>query len=118
MSNPTTKDGTDTLYFNAAGVSFRQDAARTACQGDACRLVPEPDNQADPNAIRIELEKNGMMLGYVPREQNVVFLEAIAAGFQLRVSVDTAKPTTDGKTIWVQLKVESTPPTIQEEIDG
>ena len=45
-------------------------------QGDVLDLVPEPDNQHDPNAVRVEWR--GRKLGYVPRRQN----EAIAWGLE------------------------------------
>lgn len=32
------------------------------------RLVPEPENRFDPNAVAVQSE-NGLMLGYVPRDQ-------------------------------------------------
>lgn len=36
--------------------------------GDRLRLVREPDNPYDPNAVRVEWQ--GVKLGYVPRREN------------------------------------------------
>jgi hypothetical protein len=36
--------------------------------GDRLTLVREPDNPHDPNAVRVEWK--GVMLGYLPREDN------------------------------------------------
>jgi endonuclease/exonuclease/phosphatase family metal-dependent hydrolase len=68
--------------FYIAGVQFRPasalDAIKQLKEGDELILDPEPDNQYDPNAIRIlievEFEKDGEQmvvrehLGYVPKK--------------------------------------------------
>ena len=53
-----------------AGVSFRPDAAADASfdPGHALALVPEPDNEHDPNAIGIWNEERTLQAGYVPRD--------------------------------------------------
>lgn len=51
------------------GVTFgnRQDTIRHLKPGDKLKLVPEPDNQYDKTAVRIETAK-GEQVGYVKRD--------------------------------------------------
>jgi hypothetical protein len=53
-----------------AGVSYRAHALPDATFDPGCRLalVPEPDNEHDPNAIGIWNEERTLHVGYVPRE--------------------------------------------------
>jgi hypothetical protein len=53
-----------------AGVSFRADDVRNASFDPGARLalVPEPENEHDPNAIAIWNEERTLQAGYVPRE--------------------------------------------------
>jgi len=54
----------------AAGVSYRPEALSDASfdPGRRLSLVPEPDNEHDPNAVAIWNEERTLQLGYVPRE--------------------------------------------------
>jgi hypothetical protein len=54
-----------------AGVSFRAEAVADASfdPGERLALVPEPDNEHDPNAIGIWNEERTLQAGYVPREE-------------------------------------------------
>lgn len=56
--------------FKVAGVSYRQDALRLACfdVGRRLRLLPEPDNPHDGNAIAVWDAARRHQLGYVPRD--------------------------------------------------
>lgn len=62
-----------TLLFEStiAGLQFHQhkQCDPPATIGEALTLVPEPTNQYDPNAIRVELRRpsSTYMLGYIPR---------------------------------------------------
>ena len=58
------------LTFRIAGVTFegRQDAVSSLLPGEGVRLVREPDNPADPAAVRVETLA-GARLGYVPRDR-------------------------------------------------
>jgi hypothetical protein len=51
-------------------VSFRTDAVAdsTFDPGARLALVPEPDNEHDPNAVAIWNEDRTLQAGYVPRE--------------------------------------------------
>jgi hypothetical protein len=53
-----------------AGVSYRADALDDASfdPGRPLALVPEPDNEHDPNAVAIWNAERTLQLGYVPRE--------------------------------------------------
>ena len=53
-----------------AGVSFRPEAVADASfdPGERLALVPEPENEHDPNAIGIWNEGRTLQAGYVPRE--------------------------------------------------
>ena len=53
-----------------AGVSYRADVLPDVSfdPGRRLALVPEPDNEHDPNAVGIWNEDRSLQLGYVPRE--------------------------------------------------
>jgi hypothetical protein len=53
-----------------AGVSYRAEALPDPSfdPGRRLVLVPEPDNEHDPNAVGIWNEERTLQLGYVPRE--------------------------------------------------
>jgi hypothetical protein len=53
-----------------AGVSFRPDAVEDESfdPGHRLSLVPEPENEHDPNAVGIWNEERSLQAGYVPRE--------------------------------------------------
>jgi len=53
-----------------AGVSYRADALGDASfdPGRRLSLVPEPENEHDPNAVAIWNEDRTLQIGYVPRE--------------------------------------------------
>jgi hypothetical protein len=53
-----------------AGVSFRPQALEdeSFAPGRRLALVPEPDNEHDPNAVGIWNQETTMQAGYVPRE--------------------------------------------------
>jgi hypothetical protein len=53
-----------------AGVSFRPEAVADASfdPGHRLELVPEPENEHDPNAIAVWNAERTLQAGYVPRE--------------------------------------------------
>jgi HIRAN domain len=69
---------------SVAGVSFRADAVTDGSFDPGARLalVPEPDNEHDPNAVAIWNEERTLQAGYVPRE-----VAAELAGDELAVSL-------------------------------
>ena len=54
----------------AAGVSYRPEALPDPSfePGRRVALVPEPENEHDPNAVGIWNEERTLQVGYVPRE--------------------------------------------------
>ena len=54
----------------AAGVSYRAEALPDDSfePGRRLALVPEPDNEHDPNAVGIWNEERTLQVGYVPRD--------------------------------------------------
>jgi hypothetical protein len=54
----------------AAGVSYRAEALPDESfePGRRLALVPEPENEHDPNAVGIWNEERTLQVGYVPRE--------------------------------------------------
>jgi hypothetical protein len=58
------------LVLPVAGVSFRIEALEDSSfdPGRPLALVPEPENEHDPNAVGIWNEDRTLQLGYVPRE--------------------------------------------------
>lgn len=57
----------DLRILNVAGMSFRQGMSRYKGFIDAA-LVPEPNNEFDPNAIKV-VAIDGHHLGYIPADQ-------------------------------------------------
>src|SRR5512133_898365 len=58
------------LVIPVAGVSFRADALDDPSfePGRVVALVPEPDNEHDPNAVAVWNEARTLQVGYVPRD--------------------------------------------------
>jgi hypothetical protein len=58
------------LVIPVAGVSFRADAVDDPSfePGRVVALVPEPDNEHDPNAVAVWNEERTLQVGYVPRD--------------------------------------------------
>ncbi len=56
--------------INVAGVSYRADALQddAFAPGNRLALVPEPDNEHDPNAIGVWDAEQTLQAGYVPAE--------------------------------------------------
>ena len=67
--------------------------------GEPLRLVLEPDNPHDAQAIRIDWQ--GHKLGYVPRPENASIADALAAGQPLSVRVARHDPEAD---VWRRLE--------------
>jgi hypothetical protein len=67
-----------------AGVSFRPEAVADGSFDPGARLalVPEPDNEHDPNAVGIWNEERTLQAGYVPRD-----VAAELSGDELAVSL-------------------------------
>jgi hypothetical protein len=75
--------------------------------GDALRLVREPANPHDANAIRIEWD--GRMLGYVPRRENAHLARQMDHGAAIAARITALKERRNGRhlvsyEIFVQLE--------------
>jgi len=96
-----------THQFYIAGVKFHQlhSVIDLIEEGSYLRLVPEPTNKFDPNAVRIEyatFEKEAM-LGYVPKVSSAAVSAVIAVGKKLECVVISLNPS---EKPWKQCKVE------------
>lgn len=74
-SQKTEKSGRDhTMTVSVAGINYRKKTAAQLCKGKqievAGQLIPDPDNEYDPDAIKICV--GDYHLGYVPKDQTDV----------------------------------------------
>lgn len=58
--------------------------------GDALRLVREPDNPHDPNAVRVEW--HGHQLGYLPRAENREIAAELDRGSAVEARIAQLRP--------------------------
>ena len=72
-----------------AGVSFRQLAVEAVDIGDEVQLVPDPDNQYDPNAVKVMSGEH--WLGFIPRDQAETVKQAIDNGCKIDAKVKSKK---------------------------
>ena len=95
-----------TLNTKVAGVTFegRQAYIAKLSGGEPCRIVPEPDNKYDPNALAVHVSHNGTIyhVGYIPKELAaeiaphldgeaiICSIAGITGGFQLGDTEDYA----------------------------
>jgi hypothetical protein len=83
-----------------AGVSYRAEALPDASfdPGRRLALVPEPENEHDPNAVAIWNEERTLQLGYVPRDvapslkgdEQAVSLWRVDGGLRVLIAPATA----------------------------
>lgn len=57
----------DIFHFDIAGINFRGPLLGYLGEQE-CRLEAEPENEHDPQAIRVVCAADGHVLGYVPRD--------------------------------------------------
>jgi hypothetical protein len=67
-----------TKIYPAKGHFRYQDACSRVKAGDLVWLVPEPENEFDPNAIQIQTEHREI-LGYIPADQNEELLRLLSS---------------------------------------
>ena len=84
------------LKFYVAGVKFRtgwKEQLESMSEESKIKLVPEPTNRFDKNAVKILTEADGF-LGYVPAKtgEALVVAEALAAGMSLTASITELSP--------------------------
>ena len=84
-----------------AGINHRQGISRYVGRV-ACALVPEPDNEYDPDAIKIVAEDRHH-LGYIPSGQTdtVCWLAANEFPYRCTAFIETCEDETDGHKFFV-----------------
>ena len=91
--------------FFIAGLKFHKFSSikHLIEEGDMLKLTAEPDNEYDPNAVKISFGPEDTMLGYVPRKFSSDVAAALDIGTRLVCEVVTlnkaAKP-------WEKCEVE------------
>jgi len=93
--------------FYVAGVQFRprqeiNEAVESLKAGDVLRLLPEPSNKFDPNAVKIMQELKGdeeaktegvsRFLGYVPKKFSSEVSAMLGIGAPVVCTVDEVNP--------------------------
>ena len=69
----------DTYVAGTSHIEGIENIGESLKEGDRLVFYREPENEHDPQAIRIENLK-GEKIGYVPRKDNVVFSRLMDAG--------------------------------------
>lgn len=90
----------DTFVAGTTHIEGVEELALHLAVDDKLDFFREPDNHYDPKAIVIKTG-NGVKIGYVPREDNVVFSRLMDAG-KLLFGKITAKET---KGKWIKIKI-------------
>jgi hypothetical protein len=101
-----------TLHTKVAGVTFegRQEHIARLKGNEPCRIVPEPTNPHDPNALAVHVAVEGKVLhvGYVPRDlakQVAPHLDGEAVMVNL-LEITGGFTTWDGETAALGLLIE------------
>lgn len=103
-------NGTYTHYlnkvyeFNIAGMMYRDKKKVARCEGLAyARLVPEPTNEFDPNAIKVIHESN-THIGYIPRTDTALVrsIVPIPADCFVHISCDDDGDYAEG-TVYIEI---------------
>ena len=85
--------------FRVAGVSHRVDALQSAefNPGEVLKLIAEPNNQYDRNAIGVWNRSGRLMVGYVPKDYN----QWIGAALQIpgHAAMSLAEHRKDGRRV-------------------
>lgn len=81
----------DHYMTKVVGVTFYRGGVRSARRGDMLRLIHEPDNPHDENAIAVVLVKNSLQVGHLMRSRAADMASSIRAGaiYQARIEETT-----------------------------
>lgn len=90
-----------------AGVSHAKPNITEVKQDDQLTLVPEPWNEYDPQAVRVDHAKTNQKLGYIPAESTRSYHDAISQGFTLRAFVTRVDVSGRTPKVHFQVVVES-----------
>lgn len=83
------------IYFTITGMQFRHGTDFLE-RGDAVKLIKEPDNEYDKEAIRVEMDGLGLV-GYVANSVHTVVGESYSAGRLY----DHVKENSTGKVLYI-----------------
>ena len=83
LSNPRA------LYCTVAGVQHYSEALQDSrfAPMSPLKLIPEPDNPYDPNAVRVRDGSGSVQVGHIPRDLSAEVAERIRSGEQLAALV-------------------------------
>jgi hypothetical protein len=77
------------IICTLAGAQFRpaeaKEALRTAGIGDVVSLEPDPENEYDPQAVKVIF--NGHHIGFIPKQSNPPVFAALQAEEEVSVSI-------------------------------
>lgn len=104
-------DGSYTHYtskvyeFNIAGMMYRDMKKVSKCEGVAyARLVPEPTNEFDPDAIKVIHESN-THVGYIPRDDTSLVRSIVTLPANCFVHIFCNDDDTDAHgTVFIEIK--------------
>ena len=91
------------IYHKNDDGSSRQQIIKDCYEGEELRLVPEPNNPVDPNAVKI-CRKNGEQLGYWQGDGRMA--HDLAIGWTYRITIDEIYKIQDNRKRGARLRVE------------
>lgn len=96
-----------TVHISVRGTRYYKAAEswekRLLKPGSQIRLVHEPDNPHDENAVAVRLTSTGEMLGHIPRELAPRYASLLNSGCILEVTVESASRSIDGVKLLIQI---------------
>lgn len=92
----------DTCVAGTSHIEGIEEIEKTLEQGDRLVFYREPDNEYDPQAIKIETV-SGEKIGYVPQQDNIIFSRLMDAGKMLFGKVIDKK--LRGKWLKINIKI-------------
>ena len=92
----------DTYVAGTTHVEGIEEIGEKLTEDDKLVFYREPENRYDPQAIRIETVKKEK-IGYVPREDNVVFSRLMDAGKALLARVKSKEMR--GSWLYIEIKI-------------
>lgn len=95
-------------YKNDDG-SSRQKRIRQCSIGEELIMEPEPDNEYDPNALKVA-RANGRQIGYIPMQYSSEFSSKIANGWPITLYVASKGRMPRSKNVGMMMLVVMAPP--------
>ena len=100
QKKPAKKEFSDFIYTPA---EIYDGIGEDVCEEDAVSFIQEPDNQHDPNAVKVMWKRSKVQLGYLykGRTQKLVN-EALTEGWKIRAKIDFMNdPEKTDKAKWI-----------------